>query len=453
MRRMHPHVLGLALASAVISSSRLEAATFEPKIEEVCSVRAGTRQSVLDPRKLVSRLLEKNAGISSIDLDSSGEGVVFPDTARALLEPTSFCAGGRCSKGTPASLGLALVELQSFVDRNATGPRTPPYIDTTALNSKPAELRHFLLGRSSSQVLCVLAPDPAPPATVAATALKGPTIAGVEWKDIPHYFALRQNIEDLAIPQDDERFPGVKRASISWMQDRVADRSSFGINLAAGYTVGRLALDEGGRWFGRVTPFLTYDQQLVQASTRTTRAENVGAGFMGDLTLPAFGSGSQNIAAFPKYVRSLSTDAQVLSGNFVYTPMYGIPGVDSIFYLVPEVLSFQFTPKFKVVYNDVREAGSSTLLSPRQRYYWYGPQLSLAVYGEGVLAGFTYTAGYEWYQIVGGPLPNVSLFQTALNYDIGKSKLVSVQLKYQNGRNLDTLEPIDQITLGLGVKY
>ncbi|XSC43476.1 hypothetical protein ACF1BQ_036850 [Bradyrhizobium sp. RDT10] len=204
----------------------MEAASFEPKIGEVCSARAGTRQSALDPRKVVSRLLEKNAGISSIDLDSSGAGVVFPDTARALIDPASFCATGRCSKDAQASLGLAFIELKNFVDRNASGPRAPPYIDTTPLSSNTGELRLFLLGRGSRQIACVPAPVPSPPA-VATPAIQGPVIAGVEWKDIPHYFALRQNIEDLAIPQDDERFRGLKRASISWMQDRVADRSSL----------------------------------------------------------------------------------------------------------------------------------------------------------------------------------------------------------------------------------
>ncbi|XSC43477.1 hypothetical protein ACF1BQ_036855 [Bradyrhizobium sp. RDT10] len=160
-----------------------------------------------------------------------------------------------------------------------------------------------------------------------------------------------------------------------------------------------------------MTPFLTYDHQLVQSSARTTKAENIGVGFMGDLTFPALGNGSHNLAAFPKYVRSLSTDAEVFSGNLVYTPMYGIPGIDGIFYVVPEVLSFQVTPKFKFVYNDVTDAGTGMIFGSRKRYYWYGPQLNLAVYGEGALAGFVYTAGYEWYDVVNGPVSNVSLFK------------------------------------------
>ena len=446
------HLLYVATSFAALGLSPLAAAPFEPKIDEVCSERAGTRQRFLDPRKVVSRLLEKNAGISSIDLDNSGRGVVYPETAEALLKPAAFCASGRCGKGTQEALGLAMTELLNFRDSNAGGSRTPPYIDTTPLSSSTTELRLFLLGRGSQQILCVPAPVVTPPAPAAASG-KEPTIAGVKWKDIPHYFALRQTIEELVISQDSPRFASVKRASFSWMQDRVADRSSFGINLAAGYTVGRLALDEGGRWYGQATPFLTYDQQLVQTTTKTTGAQNFGVGFMGDLTLPAWGNGSQNIAVFPKYVRSLNSNAEVFSGNFVYTPMYGISGVDSVLYLVPEVLSFQFTPRLKLVYNDVLEAGTNPLLRASRRYHWYGPQLNLAVYGEGPLAGFTYTAGYEWYRIAGGSLPSVALFQTALNYDIGPSKLVSVQLQYKNGRNLDTLERIEQITLGLGAKY
>ena len=228
------------------------------------------------------------------------------------------------------------------------------------------------------------------------------------------------------------------------------------LNLAAGYTVGRLSLDEDGHYLGQATSFLTYDQQFVQAATaaKSSRAQNIGAGIMGDITFPTWiGGGYQNVQFYPKYVRSLSNDAEVFSGNFVYTPMYGIPGIDNVYYLVPEMLSFQFTPKFKTVVHDVLNVGSDAAFAKPGTYYWYGPQLNLAVYGEGLLEGFTYTASYERYDIVQGPLPHIYLFQTALNYDISKSKLVSLQLKYQKGRNLDTLELLDQVTLGLGVKY
>lgn len=227
------------------------------------------------------------------------------------------------------------------------------------------------------------------------------------------------------------------------------------MNLAAGYTIGRLSLDEDGHYLGQITPFLTYDQQFVEtaAPAKNSRAQNIGGGLLGDLTFPSIFGGYQNVQIYPKYVRSLSNGSEVLSGNFVYTPEYGIPGIDNVLYVVPDMLSFQFTPKLKTVVHDVLQSGTNTTLTKLGSYSWIGPYLSLAVYGEGVLEGFTFITSYETYDVFKGSLPSVYLFQTQLNYDLGKSKLVSLQLNYQKGRNLDTLELINQITLGLGVKY
>ena len=73
--------------------------------------------------------------------------------------------------------------------------------------------------------------------------------------------------------------------------------------------------------------------------------------------------------------------------------------------------------------------------------------------GEELLKGFTFNVSYEWYKVLQGPLEMVPRFETSLNYTIGDKELWALQLKYVNGRNLDTLEKQRQITLGVGVKY
>jgi hypothetical protein len=421
---------------------------------------------VLDARKLVAQLIEKNAGITPIDLDPSGAGVVFPETSKALLNPAAFCAEKKCSQKTQSALGVAFVNLKSFIDRHAVPGQPAPSVDTSGLDSGFDPLRSFLLGQPAPQSVCMLAPaapapKPPPVANGGSPAAPAPGTAapvaggGIDWSSVPHYFSLRQQVEDLPIPQADAKFKGLKQANISWADDYVARKASFGVNLAAGYTIGRLALDEDGHYLGQITPFVTYDQQFVQAATpaNSSRAQNIGGGLLGDLTFPTGFGGYQNIQIYPKYVQSLSNGAEVLSGNFVYTPEYGIPGIDNVFYVIPDTLSFQLTPKVKTVLHDVLDAGTNTTLMKLGSYSWIGPYLSLAVYGEGVLEGFTWTTSYETYDVFKGTLPSIYLFQTQLSYDIGKSKLVSLQLNYQKGRNLDTLELIHQITLGLGVKY
>lgn len=454
-----------ACAFAVLSCSAAHAGPFEPKLEDVCSrSSADPKTTVLDARKLVGQLVEKYAGITSIDLDSSGAGVVFPENSKALLDPAGFCAGGKCSDKTQSALGVAFIDLLAFLNRHAASGQSAPSVDTRGLITADP-IRLFLLGLSAPKAVCLLAPAvPAPPVKPPVRAIAGDgskTAApmrngGFDWTTVPHYFSLRQQIEDLPIPQQDARFKGLKQASVSWSDDYVAQKSSFGVNLAAGYTIGRLSLDEDGHYLGQITPFVTYDQQFVQTASpsNSSRAQNVGGGLLGDLTFPTLvGGGYQNVQIYPKYVQSISNGSRIMSGNFIYTPEYGISGIDNVLYVIPEALSFQFTPKLKTVYHDVLDSGTNVALLNLGSYSWIGPYIGLAVYGEGYLDGFTFTASYETYDVLKGRLPSVNLLQTQLNYDIGRSKLVSLQLSYQKGRNLDTLELVNQITLGLGVKY
>ena len=60
---------------------------------------------------------------------------------------------------------------------------------------------------------------------------------------------------------------------------------------------------------------------------------------------------------------------------------------------------------------------------------------------------------YEQYAVEQGSIKRVSNFTTSINYSLGASKLVTVQLQYQRGRNLDTLESVNLFSLGLGLKY
>jgi hypothetical protein len=452
-RQMRKRELFAILISTSMWTSA-SAATFEPKVADVCTKSShNPKIYLLDPRRLVGQLVEKVAGVSAIDLDASGNGVLFPENAKALLDPQGFCKGGKCSTQTQTALGTAFISLKSFVDRHGSIAKSPGDIDTRSLNKDDSALRRFLLGLPSAENICLLAPPS--PLVAGPSAEKPGSSTKPLLADVPHYFALRQNVEDLAIPQSDPSFKGLKQASISWTDDMFARKSSFALDLAAGYTFGRFSLDEDGHFLGQVTPFITYDQQFVQTSnpTQNSRAQNIGVGVVGDVTFPTGFGGYQNVQFYPKYVESVSSRAKVLSGNFVYTPMYGIPGIDNVYYLVPDLLSFLITPRLKVVVNDVVTPGTNTALLKQGSYYWFGPQLQFALFGEGIFDGFTYNLSYEKYDVVRGLIPNVYLFQTSLNYDFGKSKLISVQLSYKKGRNLDTLENINQVTLGLGAKY
>jgi hypothetical protein len=136
----------------------------------------------------------------------------------------------------------------------------------------------------------------------------------------------------------------------------------------------------------------------------------------------------------------------------IYTPEFGVPGVDNVLYIAPELLSFQITPQLKLIYRDVAKVGTDTSL-PNGSYYWIGPRVNGVLLGEGALDGFVYNISYEGYAVLGGQERNVYDFQTSLSYNFGKTKLMSVQLKYERGSDLDTLQPVNLFTLGLGIKY
>src|ERR1043166_8903256 len=99
-KTFHLQVASLScLVGLLLFRPALAAGAFEPKIEDVCTKSAANpKVLVLNPMMLVGQLVEKNAGISSIDLDTRGRGVVFPETAKALLDPVGFCSSGHCSK-------------------------------------------------------------------------------------------------------------------------------------------------------------------------------------------------------------------------------------------------------------------------------------------------------------------------------------------------------------------
>jgi hypothetical protein len=458
-------------------------AAFDPKAADVCTpTKTGPVRLIVDRKLLLGQLLEKSSGITAIDLNKSGDGVTPDQQAAALLNPDDCKT---CGDKVADKLRAAQTNLNQFLYRHA-GPGDPSKdnIDTSNFNTKNVRdieearrtaeaVRAFLFGLPQAEPpVCRLAKTDADPGTNAAKSgsPKGGKSGDGSNKDgkdgggsnndqapqvLPGYFSLRQTVEDLPIPQSDSRFKGAKQASISLTDDKIAHKNSYTVDLAAGYTIGRSSFDEAGHVVGQVTPFFTYNQQTVRTSDpkKNVYANNLGFGVMGDVTFPTGWGGYQNVNFYPKYVTSERNGAEVFSGTFVYTPMYGIPGIDSVLYIVPQALSFVFTPQLKEGVNDVVNAGGDITLLQKGSYYWIGPKLNLTVFGEGVLEGFGYYATYEVYKVESGNIAHVENFQTAITYDFGKTKLMSVQLKYQKGRNLDTLERLDQLTLGLGVKY
>jgi hypothetical protein len=117
-------------------------------------------------------------------------------------------------------------------------------------------------------------------------------------------------------------------------------------------------------------------------------------------------------------------------------------------------LSFVLTLQAKTIFGQVLNAGSDPNLNASKDFVRIGPRVGVTVFGEaGVFAGWSVSATYEYQKVLQGQFTSVSRFDTVLAYTMPGQEFWSLQLKYVDGRNLDTLERLQQISLGVGLKY
>lgn len=455
-------------ACVLLSSSQvgLAATTFEPKVEEVCvPATPGSSKLVMSRAKVLAKLIQRVHGIDTEMMNVSSGGAVYKREVEILLDPLALCApaqlaNGSCKDADSAKLGEALSELQNFlqlhqrpVDEAKGGIDTRPLAISGESGGPltPASVLHFLTNAVEQPLAACY--KPVQPA--GGSSGGGGSGATAKNDETAPFISLRQTVDDLKYsqtsPRDAQGFKAAKAANLAASNDRILDKHSVTVNAALGYVFPRRSFDEKGNFIGQFIPFVTYDQQFIQTTSPKTSSyiQNLGAGMTGDMTLFE----RHNLAATPKYTESLRNNARVFSGTFAYTPMYGIPGIDSALYVIPETLSFVVTPQLKYIIRDVTSAGTNlTVLNPGD-YSWYGGRVNLSMFGEGLLDGFTYNIGYEQYAATEGNLKHISNFLTSIAYSYGDAKLVSIMLQYQRGRNLDTLESVNLFTLGLGLKY
>ena len=100
--------VALLAASVVVTlASGATAATFEPKVKEVCA-RAPTEGWVVNRSAFVARLIQKHAGVSAIDLRPDGAPVTYDMQAAAVLNPEQFCKTNGCSQANRGGGAAAL---------------------------------------------------------------------------------------------------------------------------------------------------------------------------------------------------------------------------------------------------------------------------------------------------------------------------------------------------------
>jgi hypothetical protein len=203
-----------------------------------------------------------------------------------------------------------------------------------------------------------------------------------------------------------------------------------------------------------VSPFISYKQDYVNKAgvANDTGVFNLGGGLSGDWLFP-IGRTYHDLQLYPKYVHSLRDDADTLVTTLAFTPGLDWPYFGYASYIIPNVLSAQFTPQLKAAEGAVFDAGDDPEALEKGNYFRWGPKIALAVFGEAKLKGFVFNLSYETYDVYNAQIDSLERFEASIDYTIGEKKLWALQLKYVNGQDLDTWEEENEVTLGAGLKY
>lgn len=440
------HLTSTLLISIVLASTAA-AAPFDPKVSDVCAATpaaAGARGKV-DTRRLLGALL-KSQGIYEFDLDTSGGDATFETKIKAVTNFNTFCnAPGRCSQGTATKLSNAAIALIDFLRRNArVVPAGQAGFEVTSSVSglDQPRLTAFLRGAPGAfQVVCV-AGATAPAAPIGE--------AEAQIKSIVSSIAVRKNIEDLTIPSSSKKFQSLDRATISYTDDRIKGTRTLATAGVAGYQLPASLLGE----YASTILFADYSGNRVWADNPKNNQNigNFGTGVLGNFDVPLFGY-FQNVNLFGHYVHSHVTDSDLFAGKMTITPDLPIPGVGIAFNPNDGPLAFLLKPQLKLVYGSVLNAGSNPLLIDTHDYARGGGKIAFWIFGvDGIFRNFTFNASYESLKVWRGPLDTISRFESTLSYTLGDQDNWAVELKYVNGRNVDTLEREQIVKLGLGYK-
>jgi hypothetical protein len=148
------------------------------------------------------------------------------------------------------------------------------------------------------------------------------------------------------------------------------------------------------------------------------------------------------------------TDSDFITGTLVWTPDLPLPGVGAQQQVFGLPIWFGLKLQGKVAYGHVFAPGSNPALIASSEYGRVGGRAELSLFGDGeILKYFSLITSYEQLKVFSGPFEYVSRFDSTLNITFPDQKYWAFQIRYLNGRDLDTLERQKQLTAGLGLKY
>ncbi len=455
----------LGIAFLLLLAGRAEADAFEPKIADICRpVPNATTNGKVQPALLLNQLLDDpDVGVALADMP----GVITPEREiNAVLAGADYCvkAGPGCPdddkarKAATAKFAHAQVLLIDYFQRHSVPvqPKLGGYQFT--FTPTRANVSDFFLKPNSTL---------APACVAAQTATGSPAPALATKATLPGTLLIRNSIGDLTIAQQSDAFKTLKQASLSITDDMVKDSTAYALQGVVGYGFGPGDIPgwDGAR--GQAIPFVSYTRQFVEGNNpnKISDVDNIGLGLIGDALLPAFPLQNafpftrdmyNDIALTTQVVHSDTTNTNILSGQVTYTPYIDptvIPGIGTTETIGDFLV--MLTPQFVFLYGDVLNSTPNAVLSQPGTYERIGTHVAFALKADaGVLSGFGINTSYDYQRAYGdSPISDIELFSATVSYTLPKTQFWSVQLTYADGRDLNTLQKQQLLTLGVGLKY
>ncbi len=410
----------------------------DPKVERVCDAKPkpGTRLPV-DVSRLMTFYLRENK-VDNDDLKTRLKQTAGTDEHRdAILRPRLYCDTHRCSDETVSQLTRTQVSIVNFL----TKPREPIGEGKTGFVIEPlvadasigAAVPGFLRGLGPVRAYCVAGSskptEPEPdPETKKTT-------------DFINSVRIRKSVTDLHLDALDKS----GYAGIDMNSNRISKKTTVSSEFTVGIPLQAFQFAYDSKTF----LFVTQKSSRGSGVSVNTDTGDAGVGISTDMLFKLFGNYNQ-LQLYTHYINSYETQAELVTANAVLSPDLPIACVNLLCPVFPSLLSLTVQPQLKFTYGSIIEAGTNTLLQRNTDYARVGPRVGVWLFGEGLLNKFTVTASYEHLETMQGPLASVSKFESALSYLLAENW--SLQLKYDNGRDVDTLQRQEAVKLSLGYR-
>lgn len=396
--------------------------------------------------------------------------------AHALLESKNICHEGRVSRtNLTRHIVITNGDLIATLNEVRGKPGTPGDADVAEVFRQVPELTIQLpedaaalatrLAELHGKVVAILRgqnpafsprPTPPPDATFDDFMAGRFDVVCTEPKEAkawqpPPELRLRKNIDDLGKERagNADVFNAIETASIAYTRDVEAGRSVWDIDALLGYSV-----DLGHQDWRTLVPFVQVTRQLASNTDgdKATNISKLSFGLAANWTTvrPAIG----RFTLAPRYITDFSGDSRIGDLRLSFTPP--LHGQDQICgYREFGPVGFLCDAEAVVKVGRVFEDGGILTLADKHWYTRYGVRPSVAFTGTGAFKDVSWLTSYRAMFSRDHERDWLPLLESSLNWGLntGDYKLLVAKLSYADGKDEDTKQRLEKLTLGFGLRF